>query len=308
MKNITKIEFLQDKEERLPGFSPDFPYISTCAQIDRYDGKFVPWHWHRSVELFYMESGSLEYYTTRNRILFSAGMGGFVNSNVLHMTKPLSSCGERTIQLLHIFDPDLISGCPGSQIEKRYVMPIVAAPQIEIAAFSSDYGRKHREILGLIRRAFQISEQNMGREIKVREALSEIWLLIFDLLSDQIQTAGWHNKNDERMKRMLVYIHEHYGEKILVSDLAGAAYISQRECFRLFRDYLHTTPTDYIRSYRLQKACRLLLNSRKSIADIGFACGIGDSSYFSRIFKEYAYCTPAMYRRKWQDNPINCPK
>ena len=91
MKNLKSIELLQNKEERLPGFSPDFPYIATRAQIDEYDGRLVPWHWHRPVELFYIESGALEYYTTKDRFLFTAGMGGFVNSNVLHMTKPMSA-------------------------------------------------------------------------------------------------------------------------------------------------------------------------------------------------------------------------
>ena len=31
MNNIKKIEFLKNKEELLPSFSSDFPYISTCA-------------------------------------------------------------------------------------------------------------------------------------------------------------------------------------------------------------------------------------------------------------------------------------
>ena len=51
MKNMKSIELLPNKEERLPGFSFDFPYISTRAQIDEYDGRLVPWHWPRTVEL-----------------------------------------------------------------------------------------------------------------------------------------------------------------------------------------------------------------------------------------------------------------
>ena len=260
----------------------------------------MPWHWHRPVELFYLESGELEYCTTKGRFLFSAGMGGFVNSNVLHMTKPMSAHGDKTIQLLHIFDPDFISGCHGSRIETKYVMPIITAPQIEIAAFSPEQDR-HAQILRLIRNAVQISGKDMGCEIKIREALSQIWLLLFDLLSEQIQAVGSQDKNDERLKMMMIYIHEHYAEKISISDLAGAAYLSERACYRLFRNYLHTTPADYIRSYRLQEACRLLANSRESIADIGFACGFGSSSYFGKIFLSAFGITPMEYRHKWQD-------
>lgn len=88
MKNIQSIEFYTgSKEELLPGFEKDFPYIASRAELDKYIGGYVPWHWHRTVELFYMESGSIEYDTPRGKILFPAGSGGMINPNVLHMTK-----------------------------------------------------------------------------------------------------------------------------------------------------------------------------------------------------------------------------
>lgn len=88
MKNRQKLEFRAgSKEELLPEFTVDFPYIASRAEINKYPGQFVPWHWHRSIELFYIENGSLEYYTPKQQLSFSEGTGGFVNSNVLHMTK-----------------------------------------------------------------------------------------------------------------------------------------------------------------------------------------------------------------------------
>ena len=61
MKNIHSIEFYTgSKEELLPDFEKDFPYIASRAELDKYIGGYVPWHWHRTVELFYMEIGSIE--------------------------------------------------------------------------------------------------------------------------------------------------------------------------------------------------------------------------------------------------------
>lgn len=110
MKNIQSIEFYTgSKEELLPGFADDFPYIASRSELDKYLGRFVPWHWHKAVELFYMESDSLEYHTPRGKILFPAGSGGMVNANVLHMTKTMTQT-EKNIQLLHIFDASLLAG------------------------------------------------------------------------------------------------------------------------------------------------------------------------------------------------------
>lgn len=54
MKNIHSIEFYTgSKEELLPSFEKDFPYIASRAELDKYIGHYVPWHWHKTVELFY---------------------------------------------------------------------------------------------------------------------------------------------------------------------------------------------------------------------------------------------------------------
>lgn len=229
-----------------------------------------------------------------------------INSNVLHMTKAVSRT-EKNIQRLHIFDTALISGNYGSKIEKKYVMPITANPQIEIYAFHPD-NFIHADILDLIKQTFTLCENDIGYEIKIREALSQIWLKLYELFSASCDGKGTYNKNDERLKKMLIYIHKHFADKIAVSELAAVACLSERECFRLFQSYLHTTPTKYIQSYRLQEACEMLINGQDTITDIGHACGLGNSSYFSKIFREYQNCTPIEYRKKWQDSHILCPK
>lgn len=255
MKIIQKLEFhTGSKEERLPNFTTDFPYIMSYAELDKYIGQLVPWHWHKAVELFYMESGTLEYCTPKGKILFPPGSGGFVNSNILHMTRTVSHT-EKNIQLLHIFDPSFISGSQGSRIDKKYIIPIITSPQMEILALYPD-NPLQAEILYLIKSAFSLSVNEIGYEIKIREALSRIWIMLFEAFYSQLDRNVKYDKNDERLKMMLIYIHEHFGDKITISELASTAYLSERECFRLFHNYLHITPSEYIRSYRLQEACR----------------------------------------------------
>lgn len=303
MKNIHNIEFhTGSKEEVLPGFSDDFPYIASRAELDRYPERFVPWHWHKTVELFYMESGSLEYHTPRGKILFPAGSGGMVNSNVLHMTKAISRT-EKNSQILHIFDTSLLAGEPGSRIEQKYIIPITAAPQIEIIPLFPD-NKEQGKILNLILEAFGLSDKESGYEIRLREALSEIWLMLFDLYRPVFEKSGTHSNSNDKIKLMMIYVHEHYSEKISIPELAAAAYLSERECFRIFHDCLHMTPVEYIKTYRLQMACRMLAGGQKSITDISHACGLGSSSYFGKVFREYVHCSPSEYRQKWQDSDI----
>lgn len=307
MKVVHSIEFHSgSKEEKLPGFSNDFPYIASRAELDRYMGKIVPWHWHKAIELFYMESGELEYYTPKGKMVFPAGSGGMVNSNVLHMTKPNME-SDKNIQLLHIFDASIIAGEQGNLIGQKYVMPIVAAPQLEIIALYPS-NPAHAKVLECIEKSFLLSKQDFGYEMRIRGALSEIWLSLFELSQQVMEEKEEHDKRNDKIKRMMVYIHEHYRDKIEVQELAAAAFLSERECFRVFHDCLHMTPIEYMRNYRLQMACQMLADGDESITYISHACGLGSSSYFGKVFREYVGCTPIQYRHKWQDSNIKGQK
>ena len=300
MKDITNIEFRSgSKEERLPGFAPDFPYIASRAELDKYIGRFVPWHWHKTVELFYVESGVLEYNTPKGKTVFPAGSGGMVNSNVLHMTRAGSE-GERNVQLIHIFDPSFIAGEPGSRIEKKFVLPVVAASQLEIMAFYPG-DPAQEEVLALLRRSFSLSEQEWAYEIKLREVLSDIWVRLLSISAPLLQEEREAGSSDDKIKMMMIYIHEHYPEKITVAELAAAAFSSERECYRVFRDCLHMSPVEYLQNFRLQMACKMLAKGRDTITAVSHACGLGSSSYFGKVFRGYTGCTLTEYRRRWQD-------
>lgn len=101
---------------------------------------------------------------------------------------------------------------------------------------------------------------------------------------------------------MMVYVNAHYAEKITVPMLAAAAYCSERECYRTFQSCLHTSPTDYIRTVRLQSACKMLLETDRTVTDIAQSCGFGTSSYFGMQLHAETGCTPTEYRAKWQND------
>lgn len=155
MKNIQSISFHPgSREELLPNFDKDFPYIASRAEIDKYIGRSVPWHWHKTLELFYMVSGTLEYNTPGGKILFPAGSGGLVNSNVLHATRALAKT-EQTVMFVHLFDASLLAGEQGNRIEQKYIIPLTAASRIEIIPLFPENSAQ-KKILDLILASFRI--------------------------------------------------------------------------------------------------------------------------------------------------------
>ena len=300
MQNIRSIQIHEESnEELLPGFSQDFPYIASCAELDKYIEPAIPWHWHRTVELFYMESGTLEYTTPNGKWTFPAGSGGFVNSNVLHTSRVVPS-GEETIQLLHLFDSELLAGIPTSRVDAKYIRPLTSATGIEMIALYNDVPQQ-AALLEKIRKAFDLDEGSWGYEFTLRHYLTEIWLELFELVRGDLEANSRINPSDEKMKAMMRFIHSHYQESISVEDIAREAHISKRVCFRLFQENLHMTPLEYMTSYRLRKACQRLVDTNESITQIAYNCGLGSSSYFGKVFRERYGCTPAAYRKSWHD-------
>jgi AraC-like DNA-binding protein len=303
LKYINSVKFRNgSKEELLPGFTQAFPYIASFVELDKHIGRFVPWHWHKEVELFYIKSGVLEYYTPKKKIVFPAGSGGIINSNVLHMTKPQENVNN-TVQLLHIFDTSFIGGQSGSIIEQKYITPLTTASQVEALAFYPDIP-EHKEILDMLYRSFELEDSSHAYELALRSVLSEIWISLFSLAAPLLKEKNRYDKTNDELKMMMIYIYEHYMEKISISEIADFAFISERKCFRIFQERLHMTPAEYIKNYRLQAACRMLIKGRESISYISHACGLGSSSYFGKVFRENFGCSPAEYRKKWQDNDI----
>lgn len=289
MQDIQSILFHENsRQELLPGFDPAFPYIATQAELDRYQ---IPWHWHPAVELFYIESGTLEYTTPKGTWRFPPGSGGFVNANILHCSRVIPS-GEPAIQKLHIFDPQLLSGSRESRMETLYILPLIASSQEIIPLFPENPA--HFPILENIRQGFSLQSQDFGYEFRLRDTLCAIWLQLLGLPLCFDQAA---HTTDRQIKELMIYIHQHYAEKLSVQRLADHIHISKRSCFRLFRENLHMSPTDYLRDYRLRQACGLLANTDSSITEIGYACGLGSASYFGKCFSRALGCTPAQYRK-----------
>lgn len=290
MKDIRSIQLNEvSREELLPGFAGDFPYIATRAELGSYE---VPWHWHKTAELFIVESGALEYTTPGGSWRFPAGCGGYLNPNVLHTSRVVPGSGE-TVQLLHLFAPALLSGGAGSRLERKFILPLTASP-LELLPLDA---AEHRELLAAIRRAFTLDAAAWDYELSLREALTAIWRQLLVLARPYLQQTPRARESDGQIKAMLRYIYEHYTQDIPVDRLAEAGHVSRRTCFRLFRETLHMTPLEVMRSLRLQEAARLLAESDRSVTDIALACGFDSASYFGRLFAQRYGCAPGQYRK-----------
>lgn len=90
------------------------------------------------------------------------------------------------------------------------------------------------------------------------------------------------------------YVEQFFHTRIRSEDLAARCALSPFRFSRLFKETYGLTPRDYIINFRLREAHRLLENPFAMVADVAFAVGFTDPSYFARIFKQRVGIAPSL--------------
>ena len=99
-------------------------------------------------------------------------------------------------------------------------------------------------------------------------------------------------------KQVLEYIAANYGKNILLEDMAIQANLSASHFSRLFKQTIGQSPYQFLMSYRIEQAKKMLDNPNLLMIDIAMNCGFADQAHFSRVFKKIAGITPKKYRQK----------
>lgn len=275
--------------------SGGLPFAAIESNLAEYADNCASWHWHEAIEFAYVAEGALECATPGGTHRLEAGAGYFINANVLHLTRMASSGGTARLRVLQ-FDPSLLTHSVG--VARRYVAPVLNCGQLEYLPLDPEAPRD-REILTDLAEIFSAAaDEDEGYELRVIERLFHLWRALYRAVLPQLAgDAQVSREVSERVKAMLSYIHESYGEPVSVDDIARAASVSQREAFRAFRQVLDTTPTLYLMRYRINAAARMLAETALPVTDIALACGFSSSSYFCRAFHEMTGASPREFRK-----------
>ena len=145
-----------------------------------------------------------------------------------------------------------------------------------------------------------MSEEPDDYENRVRYLLSAaLHTLAAHCPAGECRTSQQEQVAAERMRRMLHFVEEHYPEELTVERIADSVALSESACLRSFRQLLGTTPIQYVKQYRIEKAAELLLSTSMKTGEVGVECGFADTSYFTKTFREMKNCTPKEYRRRF---------
>lgn len=109
------------------------------------------------------------------------------------------------------------------------------------------------------------------------------------------------------MDRRIFYLTEQLSKKLeyqwTIEEMSEIIKLSVRHFQKLFKSEVKTSPLNYLRDIRLEKARQLLekTNSFLTVKEIRLAVGILNDSHFTRDFKKKYGVTPTEYRQSYWD-------
>ncbi|WP_283204908.1 GlxA family transcriptional regulator [Chitinivorax sp. B] len=89
-------------------------------------------------------------------------------------------------------------------------------------------------------------------------------------------------------------------EPLTTDEIADRVCVSRRQLERLFKQHLNSVPSQYYLDLRLQRARQLLLQTSKSIIQIGLSCGFSSGPHFSSSYRNHFGTTPREDRLRHQ--------
>jgi len=246
-------------------------------------------HWHEEIEIICIRSGHCKYRVNDQIIDLKKGDGIIINSQQLHLI--LSEEVDYDLDCV-LFHPEIL--CSSEYIKNTFVDPVISQNMPEYLLLHSD-NLRDKKIFDDISRLVDLFIME-NREMEMLGLLINIWSNIFKKCSQTPKTNSKQNFEIESIKKMLIYIYEHYDEKITISDICKAGNIGKSLCTNLFNLYSNLSPNEFVRQFRINRSIDLLTNTNMSISEIAFAVGFSNSSYFSETFKQFQGISPSDFR------------
>ena len=104
------------------------------------------------------------------------------------------------------------------------------------------------------------------------------------------------NNHSSFIRDVLVYISEHYTEKITLKKLSEVFHISAGHISHSFTKEYGISPINYAIDLRVCDAKIMLINSNESLVSIAKKVGYDNPTHFTKIFTNRVKCSPTEYR------------
>ena len=257
-------------------------------------GSYVTTHWHRAIEIIYIQSGSLTVTIESHTRELSAGQCILINANIMHSTK----CTAPNTAIVFQIPTDFA---------ETYI------PNINSLVFHiNDDTTDLKEATKI-----DILKNTLEKMQVANDMQPDGFLLVFNSLPFDILFQLYHNfstpvlhanpnkkkKELDRLNPVLQYIAQNYNRPIPLQEIADIAILQPGYFCRFFKNAMGTTFLEYQNELRLSHIYQDLIETDDPVHIILERHGFTNYKLFRRMFRENFGDTPTNIRKAISSNP-----
>jgi len=172
-----------------------------------------------------------------------------------------------------------------SQMPQRQVWHLVREIIHQVAAVRPQVFNRLEEIL-----------QDFNALIRSAVSYTEMMNGTYALLFDEESMTDRRMSTQDLYSYAVSYIRENYAQQLSMQNVCDEIGISQTYLSRLFRKYSNTTFNAFLTQCRMEAAMQLLRQKPDLLLyDVAACVGYEDSSYFTKVFRQYTGKTPSQW-------------
>ncbi|WP_157208968.1 AraC family transcriptional regulator [Mariniflexile maritimum] len=259
----------------------------------------APWHFHPEFELTYIEKGKGIRYVANSVQKFEESDFVILGANLPHCWKNTANETNHVKSIVFQWDDTVLGN---DWLEKEEFKPIkgLLRKASRGIKFSSETAQEmYPELLNIMKAtSFQ---KLMGfiavlNKLALREDI--------EFLSSENFTSSLNLKANDRIDKVYHYVHTHFDKKIALSDVSSLVAMGDEAFCRFFKKSLNKSFFTFVNEYRINVACKLLIETSKPVNQIAYDCGYESLPFFYRQFQKFVACSPLKFRSK-HSKPYN---
>ena len=154
---------------------------------------------------------------------------------------------------------------------------------IDATEYESIYG-----IIDMLLKFFADCDKKIYDKYKKKLHITRIFTFLMELIDD---CYGVSYAADERIEKILRYIHENYAYDITVDDMANHLYLNKSYFSKMFTEKVKMSPHEYLISYRIARGIEMLKKGYK-VGEVAERVGYKNANSFSTAVKKYTGISP----------------
>ncbi len=258
-----------------------------------------PWHFHNEYELLYVIDGFGTRFVADNIEDFTSGDLVLIGSNVPHFWRSdevyLNGQGKWLVKYIVIqFPEDFLKDEIMNYPEYHSI-----GEMLNRSARGISFSAEISKIMG--KKILSITQKSgLERILSLQKVLYELSNTgDYKLLAGELYQLENHIFENDRLTKVMHFLNTNYQRKIELDTVAEIANLHPSAFCRFFREKTGKSLSEFISDMRISYACRLIIEGKMSVSQVGFESGFNNVSNFNRTFKKHTGFTPTNYYQEF---------